>query len=68
MTFTVAFGHGGFKKPKKWLFELGWQARPGQQTGICLYPPDPAEGQNKSWGHRFTAKGITYQGRHQNNK
>jgi hypothetical protein len=48
--------------------ELGRLARPGRQTGIRLYRPVPPEGQNKSWGHRLTAKAITYQGRHQNNK
>jgi hypothetical protein len=32
------------------LFELGRQASPGRQTGIRLYRPVPAEGQNKSWG------------------
>jgi hypothetical protein len=42
------------------LFELGRQARPGRQTGIRLYRPVPADGQNKSWGHRLTAKAITY--------
>jgi hypothetical protein len=41
------------------LFELGRLARPGRQTGIRLYRPVPAEGQNKSWGHRLTAKAIT---------
>jgi hypothetical protein len=50
------------------LFALGRQARPGRQTGIRLYRPVPAEEQNKSWGHRLTAKAITYQGRHLNNK
>jgi hypothetical protein len=50
------------------IFELGRQARPGRQTGIRLYRPVPAEGQNKSWGHRLTAKAITYQWRHLNNK
>jgi hypothetical protein len=50
------------------LFELGRPARPGRQTGIRLYRPVPAKGQNKSWGHRLTAKAITYQGRHQKNK
>jgi hypothetical protein len=49
-------------------FELGRQARPGRQPGIRLYRPVPAEGQNKSWGHRLTAKAITYHGRHLNNK
>jgi hypothetical protein len=49
-------------------FELGRQAGPGQQPGIRLYRPVPAEEQNKSWGHRLTAKAITYQGRHINNK
>jgi hypothetical protein len=48
--------------------ELGRQARPGRQTGICLYRPVPAEGQKNSWGHRLTATAITYQGRHLNNK
>jgi hypothetical protein len=42
------------------LFELGRQARPGRHTGIRLYWPVPAEGQNKSWGHRLTAKASTY--------
>jgi hypothetical protein len=28
----------------------------------------PAERQNKSWGHRLTAKATTYQGSHLNNK
>jgi hypothetical protein len=41
------------------LFELGRLARPGRQTGIRLYWTVPAEGQNKSWGHRLTAKAIT---------
>jgi hypothetical protein len=50
------------------LFELGRQARLGRQTGIRLYPPVPAEGQNKSWGHRLTVKPIAYQGRYLNNK
>jgi hypothetical protein len=50
------------------LFELGRQARPGWQTGIRLYRPVLAEGQNKSWGHRLTAKAITYQQRYLNNK
>jgi hypothetical protein len=50
------------------IFELGQQARPGRQTGIRLYWPVPAEGQNKSWGHRLKAKAITYQARHLNNK
>jgi hypothetical protein len=50
------------------VFELGRQARPARQTGIRLYRPVQAEGQNKSWGHRLTAKAITYQERHQNNK
>jgi hypothetical protein len=50
------------------VFDLGRLARPGRQTGIRLYRPVPAEGQNISWGHRLTAKAITYQGRHQNNK
>jgi hypothetical protein len=48
--------------------ELGRQARPGRQTGIRLYRPVPAEGQNKSWGHRLTAKAISYKWRHLNNK
>jgi hypothetical protein len=51
---------------REWEFELGRQARPGRQIGIRLYRPVPAEGQNKSWGHRLTA--VTYQGRHLNNK
>jgi hypothetical protein len=42
------------------LFELGRQARPGRHTGIRLYRPVTAEGQNKSWGHRLTAKASTY--------
>jgi hypothetical protein len=51
------------------LFELGRQARLGRQTGIRQYPPVPAKGQNKSWGHRLTVKPIAYQGsRHINNK
>jgi hypothetical protein len=50
------------------LFELGRQARPGRQTGICLYRPVQAKGQNKAWGDRLTAKAITYQERHLNNK
>jgi hypothetical protein len=50
------------------VFELGRQAKPGRQPGIRLYRPVPAEGQNKSWGHKLTAKAITYQGRHLNNK
>jgi hypothetical protein len=50
------------------LFELGRQARPGRQTGIRLYRPVPAEGQNKSWGHRLTAKAITCQQWYLNNK
>jgi hypothetical protein len=50
------------------LFELGRQARPGRQTGIRLYLPVPAEGQNKYWGHRLTDKAITYQQRYLNNK
>jgi hypothetical protein len=41
-------------------FELGRQARPGRHTGIRLYWLVPAEGQNKSWGHRLTAKASTY--------
>jgi hypothetical protein len=48
--------------------ELGRQARPGRQTGIRLYRPVLAEGQNKSWGHRLTAKAITYQQKYLNNK
>jgi hypothetical protein len=50
------------------LFELGRRASLGRQTGIRLYRPVPAEGQNKSWRHRLTAKAITYQERHLNNK
>jgi hypothetical protein len=50
------------------LFELGRQARPGRQTGIRLYRPVQAEEQNKSRGHRLTAKAITYRERHLNNK
>jgi hypothetical protein len=50
------------------IFELGRQARPGRQTGIRLYLPVPAEGQNKYWGHRLTDKAITYQQRYINNK
>jgi ElaB/YqjD/DUF883 family membrane-anchored ribosome-binding protein len=50
------------------IFELGRQARPGRQTRIRLYRPVPAEGQNKFWGHRLTAKALTYQRRHLNNK
>jgi hypothetical protein len=42
------------------IFELGRQDRPGRYTGIRLYRPVPAEGQNKSWGHRITAKACTY--------
>jgi hypothetical protein len=42
------------------IFELGRQARPGRHTGIRLYRPVQAEGQNKSWGHRLTAKASTY--------
>jgi hypothetical protein len=41
-------------------FELGWQARPGRHTGIRLHRPVLTEGQNKSWGHRLTAKAFTY--------
>jgi hypothetical protein len=50
------------------LFELDRQARPARQTGIRLYVyrPLPAEGQNKSWGLRLTAKALAYQGRHLN--
>jgi hypothetical protein len=55
-------------KPEIRIFELGRQAGPGRQPGIRLYRPVPAEGQNKFWGHRLTAKAITYQGRHLNNK
>jgi hypothetical protein len=50
--------------PVSRLFELGRQARPGRQTGIRLNRSVPAEGQNKSWGHRLTAKAITYQQRY----
>jgi hypothetical protein len=51
------------------IFELSRQARLGRQPGIRLYRPAvPAEGQNKSWGHRLTAKAVTYQGRHLNKK
>jgi hypothetical protein len=53
---------------RRFVFELGRQARPGRQTGIRQYRPVPAEGQNKSWGNRLTAKAITYQQRYLNNK
>jgi hypothetical protein len=49
-------------------FELGWQARPGRQTGMRLFRPVSPDGQNKSWGHRLSAKAITYLGRHLYNK
>jgi hypothetical protein len=61
-------GQSNCQQKERFLFELGLQARPGQQTGIRLYRPVQSEGQNKSWGHQLTAKKITYQERHLNNK
>jgi hypothetical protein len=37
---------------QSYIFELDRQARPSGQTGIRLYRPLLAEGQNYSWGHR----------------
>jgi hypothetical protein len=42
-------------------FELGRRARLGRQTGIRLYRPVPAEGQNKSWRQGLTDQAMTYQ-------